>query len=324
MITAYAKENGRFTPINLSKGEMPPEGTAWIDLLNPENNERIFISTALGIDLPTVLEMQEIEASSRLYTEGKATYLTIDVLVGSDTPDPVLDVLLVAMTPNCLVTMRYCEPHAITTFANRIKNQPDLFASVDDGLLAFLDAITDRVADILEVLGRGVDNLSRQIFHRAHTAGQKEKQLQDILQGIGRAGDTTHKIRDSINGMARLITFLGPRVTPRLNTEQLIKFQALDRDVNSLGEHAQFVAQETSFLLDATLGQINIEQNNILKIMSVVMVAFTPPTFFASMWGMNFHNIPEYSWSKGYLLAWAVMLMSCVLPLMYFRRRGWL
>lgn len=124
--------------------------------------------------------------------------------------------------------------------------------------------------------------------------------------------------------MIRLVTFLGPQLTQRLNQEQLATFKAVETDARSLAEHAQVLAQETQFLLDATLGQINVEQNNIIKIFSVVMVAFTPPTFFASMWGMNFHNMPEYGWNWGYAAALGVMVVSAIIPLVYFRRRGWM
>lgn len=335
MITAYTREGNHVLPQTLEHGTMPPADTLWVDLLNPDDHERIFISTALGIDLPNVQEMQEIEASSRLYAEGDALYLTTDIMVGFDTPDPELGTLLAVLAGGKLVTVRYCEPRAISIFADRIKNQPALFTTADDGLLALLDAMTDRTADILETLGRQIDDLSRHIFRPTETQGVKstknnqqparrEKRLQEILMGIGRAGDTTHKIRDSINDMMRLVTFLGYRLCPRLNTEQLAKHRALEIDLRSLSEHAQFMAHETTFLLDATLGQINIEQNAIIKIFSIVSVVFLPPTLFASIWGMNFQHMPELSSPHGYAIAIGVILVSALMPLAFFKHKGWL
>ena len=317
---------------------MPPEGTVWIDLLHPDDHERQFISTALSIDLPDFYQMQEIEASSRLYTEGGAHYLTTDILVGFDTPDSALDTLLIVVTPRCLVTVRYCEPRSIKIFAARIQIESDLICSTADGLISLLDAITDRTADIIEILGDRTDVLSRQIFRRPvmietnknkaaeakTTPSKREHRLQEILSGIGLAGDSTHKVRDSINSLVRLTTFLGHRLVPGMNGEQTAKFRAVENDLRSLSEHAQFVAHETAFLLDATLGQINIEQNNIIKIFSLVMVAFTPPTFFASMWGMNFHNMPEYALDAGYPIALSIMAVSAIMPLIYFKKRGWM
>jgi magnesium transporter len=323
MIIAYTRTNDKISDQEFKVGQTLPENTIWLDLQTPSDDERNHIAKALGIELPTILEMQEIEASNRLYTDKKSIFLTIDILAGADTPNPTLDALLIAATPSCLVTMRNCQPKSVNTFATRIKQQPELFATIEDGLLAILDAITDRIADILEVLGKGADTLSQQIFRRGQTQPE-EKRLQEILLGIGRVGDTTHKVRDSISGISRLVAYLGPVLTPRLTTEQAAKFTALDRDVSSLREHTQFINEETTFLLDATLGQINIEQNNIIKILSIVMVAFTPPTFFASMWGMNFHNMPEYNWEYGYPMAWCVMIVSAIFPILYFKKRNWL
>jgi magnesium transporter len=340
MITVFTRDDGRIVSNPLEYGQIPSPYALWIDLQEPDDHERVFISTHLNIDLPNRLEMSEIEASSRLYAEGDAIYMTTDVLIGFDTIDPTVDVLLIAASPNCMVTVHYRTPKSIQIFANRLKIHPELFASVDDGLLAFLDTISDRTADILEALGRQLDTLSRQVFNRPPPpneklavangttkplrAKHKEAQLQAILQGIGNCGDLTHKVHSSINGVSRLLAFLGPRLTPRLSTQQVHTFHALELDVRSLDEHAQFITQETAFLLDAALGLINIEQNNIIKIMSVVMVAFTPPTFFASMWGMNFHDMPEYALSWGYPMALTVMIISAIIPVLYVRKRGWL
>ncbi len=323
MIVVYTRQGDVISDAPMLKGQALPANAIWFDLQSPDEGELNFVSQALNIHLPTIADMQAIEASSRLYTRNGTTYLTVDVLAGSDSPNPVLDALLIAVTSSCIVTVRSCEPKSVSTFANRIKEYPDLFVTVEDGLLAILDAITDRIADILEVLGKTADTLSVSIF-RSGRAMPEEKRLQEILQGIGRVGDTAHKIRDSISGITRLMAYLGPLLTPHLNAGQMAKYQALDRDVISLADHAQFVMQETSFLLDATLGQINIEQNNIIKILSVVMVAFTPPTFFASMWGMNFHNMPEYAFEWGYPMAWGVMIISALIPIFYFKKRGWL
>ncbi|HEU0118793.1 MAG TPA: magnesium transporter CorA family protein [Alphaproteobacteria bacterium] len=321
MITAYTRKNGKVASTEWSKGQPLPSDTIWVDLFKPEDGERDAISQLIGASLPTMAEMQEIETSSRFYVEGDALFMTIDVVAGAETPNPILDVLLIAQTPKCLVTTRYSELCSIATYTNRIKQQSDLFATSEDGLLTLLDAITDRIADILETLGRDVENLSQQIFKIR--SGKKEKRMQDILGGVGHAGSVTHKIRGSIEGMTRLLSFLAPRLSPRLNADQMAKLQAVKGDAAALSDHAQFVAQETSFLLDATLGQINVEQNNILKIMSVVMVAFTPPTFLASLWGMNFHDIPEYNWAWGYPMAWAVMIVTAIIPVIYFKKKGW-
>jgi len=323
MITCYHKKGTQIVEVVVAAGDSLPAKSLWIDLQQPTTEERNWIAQSLSINLSSPEDMQAIEASNRMHISGNATYLTVDLLVGSDTMQPALDVMMMVATPHSMITMRFCAPKSINTFAMRVKQQPELLVTAEDGVLSMLDAITDRIADLLESLGRDADKLSTQIFRRGKD-GVKEKQLQDILENLGMVGDTTHKIRESISGLARLMTFLGHRKSLPLTKDQIIKFDALKEDIASLAEHAQFILQETTFLLDATLGQINIEQNNIIKFMSFVMVVFTPPTFFASMWGMNFHNMPEYAFAYGYPMAWCIMILSALIPVLYFARKKWL
>jgi magnesium transporter len=346
MITAYFRANGQIQDVRLSAAETLPANVCWVDLLTPDENERAAVSKALGIDLPTLSEMEEIEASSRLYVENNAVYLTTAVLIGAETPNPGVGDLTIVLAPHCMVTVRFAEPRSVDVFAHRIRKQPDLIASVDDGLLNLLDAIVDRTADILELIGKHVDDLSRKVFHPTGSHSVMEEQtsnkprlrrrkadrehpqhaerLTEILRGIGQSGDMVHRVRDCLSGLIRLTAFLGPIVNSRLQGEQLTRFKTLDRDLRSLSDHAQFLAHEAGFLLDATLGQINIEQNNIIKIFSVTAVGFLPPTLLASVWGMNFQNMPELNEPWGYWLAWIMIIISAIIPFIYFKRRGWL
>jgi magnesium transporter len=345
MITAYYRHEGQILDSKIAMGMPMPASTLWVDLLNPDENERAAVSKTLGLDLPTSSEMEEIEASSRLYVEGQAVYLTTDILVGTDTPSPSIDELTIVLAPQALVTIRFCEPRAIDIFAARIKRHPDLCATLDDTVLSLLDAVVDRTADVLEVIGRHVDDVSAHVF-RVHDDGHEvssvmplgrrrtdrhkktkpkhTEKLNDILRGIGMAGDMTHKVRDALSGMIRLVAFLGPIMTVRLTSEQLTRFKTLDRDLRSLVDFSQFLSHESSFLLEATLGQINIEQNNIIKIFSVVAVGFLPPTLVASIWGMNFRYMPELDAAWGYPLALFVIVLSAIIPIVYFKHRGWL
>ena len=155
-------------------------------------------------------------------------------------------------------------------------------------------------------------------------AARKPDALREVMRDIGRVGDLTNKVRDSLAGLDRLATYLATLSTGRLNKEQKALLKSLNRDLRSLAEHAGYLSQQTNFLLDATLGVINIEQNAIIKIFSVVAVVFLPPTLIASIYGMNFDFMPELDKSWGYPLALFLMVVSAILPLLYFRRRGWL
>lgn len=307
-----------------------PAGLVWVDLNSPSEAERQFVSQQLKIDLPTPSEMEEIEASSRLYTEHGVMYLTTMVMSGSETPMPIETELTIVQAPQCLVTMRFAETRSLETFAYRIKRDPNLMTTPDEALISLLDAIIDRMADILELIGRHVDDVSRQVFmrHEAEKGKVKRKArargLHDILSDIGRSGDMVHRVRDCLSNLLRLVAFISPIVTPRLHGEQLTYFRTLDRDLRSLSDHSQFLAHEASFLLEATLGQINIEQNEIIKIFTVASVAFLPPTMLASIWGMNFVHMPELQTPWGYWLALAIIFISGIIPIALFRRKGWI
>ncbi|MDQ2102699.1 magnesium transporter CorA family protein [Azospirillum isscasi] len=330
MITVHARVGGRVVEQPLALGDPLPPNTVWIDLLRPDEAERAHVGAVTGCDLPTREEMKEIEASSQLYTEGEAVYLTSSVIARADTPNPEQGEITFVLTPRHMITVRFTEPRSVATFAARTGRQPELLASAEDALLGILDAVIDRVADVLELIGARIDGLSSRIFTDSldakgfGRAAKKPDELQDVLRGIGRAGDLTHKVRDSLAGLDRLVAFLSSVAAGRLTKEQKAALKTLTRDLRSLNEHAGFLAHEANFLLDATLGLINIEQNAIIKIFSVVSVALMPPTLIASAYGMNFHNMPELDWDFGYPMAIVLMVLSAVVPLWYFRRRGWL
>ena len=330
MITVHARVGGRVVEQPLALGDPLPPNTVWIDLLRPDEAERAHVGAATGCDLPTREEMKEIEAPSQLYTEGEAVYLTASVIARADSPMPEQGEITFVLTPRHMITVRFTEPRSVATFAARTGRQPELLASAEDALLGILDAVIDRVADVLELIGARIDGLSSRIFTDSldakgfGRAAKKPDELQDVLRGIGRAGDLTHKVRDSLAGLDRLVAFLTSVAAGRLTKEQKAALKTLTRDLRSLNEHAGFLAHEANFLLDATLGLINIEQNAIIKIFSVVSVALMPPTLIASAYGMNFHNMPELNWEFGYPMAIVLMVLSAVVPLWYFRRRGWL
>ncbi|UEM20706.1 magnesium transporter CorA family protein [Skermanella mucosa] len=329
MITAYGHTEAGVFKEPLETGAALPDGAVWIDLLHPTEEERGVIARLLGIDLPTHEEMMEIEVSSRLYVENGSAYMTTPVITRADTEHPGLGVLTFILTPGHLVTVRYVEPKSVDTFAVRLQRQPELIAGPESALLGMLDAVVDRAADVLELIGGRVDGISRRVFDdplpaKSRDRARKPDSLREVMRDIGRIGDVTNKVRDSLAGLDRLVAYLATVSAGRLDKEQKALLKSLNRDLRSLGEHAGYLSHQTNFLLDATLGVINIEQNGIIKIFSVVAVVFLPPTLIASIYGMNFQFMPELDESWGYPLALLLMVVSAILPLVYFRRKGWL
>lgn len=328
MITAYLPQGGQLQRIELTPTSTLPEGVVWIDLLEPSQAEEKAIETLLGMELPTREEMQEIEISSRLYREGDASFMTANVLYHAETPQPQTTAVTFMRTPRATVTLRYADPQSFRQFVARAQRQPALLASPDSVLVGILDAIIDRAADVLEIGSRDLDTISRDIFGYGRKPGElpdDESDLEDVVRKLGHIEDLNSRIRDSLLSLTRLIAFLTLTMAEQRGTkESRTWLKTLARDVQSLNEQATFLAHKGNFLLDATLGLINIQQTKIIKIFSVAATVFLPPTLIASIYGMNFQHMPELTWSFGYPMAILLMIASAILPYWWFRRKGWL
>jgi magnesium transporter len=312
--------------------EVLPRSAVWVDLCNPSSSEITAVERAYRMEIPTREEMGEIEASSRLYIENGALVMNAPILHRATAEIPESGVVTFILLADTLVTVRFIDPMSFSAFARRAERNPSLAPSAQAVLLGLLESITDRLADVLEVAQADMEQVSRDIFgKRAQALGtdarsrevkRKSPDLQDLLRRIGRVGDLATKARDSLLGLSRIALFLTAQADLKKDTKARIK--TLSRDIGSITDHANFLAGKVNFLLDATLGLINIEQNAIIKIFTVAAVAFLPPTLIASIYGMNFEFMPELHWRHGYLFAIALMVLSAILPMWYFRRRGWL
>ena len=294
----------------------------WIDLVEPTQEEEALVEQILGHGVPTREEMAEIEISSRLYFENGVAFMTAILPAQADGDEPQMAPVSFVLAHSRLVTIRYHEPRAFNSFPPRAERTAMHLPDAKTILIALLEAIVDRLADILERVAHEIDGVSRATFRRH---GKASQDIRSLLEEIGRKGDLTSNIRDSLLTLERLVGFLG--IVPaqrRAPKEMRERVKTLSRDVRSLLDHSGFMAQKVTFLLDATLGMINIEQNAIIKIFSVAAVIFLPPTLVASIYGMNFEHMPELDWLLGYPFAIALMILSAILPYLFFKRRGWL
>jgi magnesium transporter len=323
MIRGYISQAGRLQATEGAAGDL--ETSVWIDLLSPAREEEQALESRLGIDIPTREEMEEIEISSRLYQEDGTAFMTAILPAQSDTDEPTMAPVTFILAPNRLVTVRYHEPRAFQSFPLRAGKVNLGCSDAETTLVALLETIIDRLADILERAGHEIDAVSQSIFQRGNSRSLASRDFQALLETVGRKGDLTSKIRESLVSMERVIAFLGQVAAQRKSNEDIrTRIGTLARDAGSLNDHVNFLSQKVTFLLDATLGMISIEQNAIIKIFTVAAVAFLPPTLIASVYGMNFAHMPELSWDFGYPLALGLMVISAVLPHFYFKRRGWL
>jgi len=300
----------------------------WYDLVSPSAAEDRFVETCLGISLPTREEAQEIEISSRLYSEDGAEFLTVTLVSGLDTEAPAKTPVTFVLKGDRLVTVRYTEPRPFAAVYSRLQRSPSAtYANGELVMLSLVEAIIDRLADALENAGSEIDHISREVFRdRAATPTRQTRNLQGLIERIGRRGDLLTMARESLVSIARLATYhqtleIEGRKHPK---DVKARIKIIQRDVTSLSDHAAFLSTKINFMLDATLGLINLEQNQIIKIFSVAAVVFLPPTLVASIYGMNFDQMPELKWALGYPWALGLMVLSAILPFLYFKRRGWL
>ena len=302
-----------------------PEGTVWFDLVTPAPGEDKLVEGALGIAIPTREEMQEIEVSSRLYTENGARYMTATLMCQSETATPKTTPVTFILAGRKLVTVRYDEPRPFTLISNKLARTCSPAVSGETILTDLLDAVIDRAADILEKAGAEIDRVSHDIFEPEGRRVDRTITYRYILKTIGRKGDLTSKVRESLVSIGRLVLFLANEADAlKWPKEMRAQIKSMQRDVASLSDHATYLANKVTFLLDAMLGVMSVEQNNIIKIFSIAAVVLLPPTLVATIYGMNFKHMPELEWTYGYPLALVLMVLAAVLPYYFFKWKRWL
>lgn len=296
-----------------------PDDAAWIDLNNPTREEELAAEKVLGVLLPTREEMAEIEVSSRLYQEDGGTFMTAFVLIGSDEEVPTLEPVTFVLSKGKLVTVRYVEPKAFRAYTAQAVRDPEFCLSGVGAFLGLLDAIVDRIADILEKTSAEVEEISTDIFTPSRTGGFKP-----ILRRLGRSQSIAAKARSSLVSLARLVSFAALSDEIASGKEQRERLRTLQRDVQSLTDHSAYLTENVTFLLDSATGLINTDQNEIMKVFSVWAVVLMPPTLIGSIYGMNFDHMPELRSVYGYPLALLAMVAAMAVPLWWFKRKGWL
>ena len=346
MIRAYVPEEARIREITVEADALPANAV-WIDVINPSRAEELAVERLCAIEMPTREEMREIEVSSRLYSEDGADFMTASVAFGLDSGRPSFAPVTFILAGQRLITLRYSEPKSFAVFAAKLCREASQAAPArsearagdksGDGngklptaemiLIGLLETVVDRVADILESISADLDGIGDDIFSSSdRKKPTKTGEFKKLLRRIGAVGDLTSRIRESLATLDRLLPFLQLALDGRkaVGREAKPRVKAMARDVHSLNDFVSFLSNKTVFLLDTTVGMISIEQAGIIKIFSVAAVAFLPPTLIASVYGMNFEHMPELSWPYGYPFAITLMIVSAVVPMIFFRIKNWL
>jgi magnesium transporter len=306
------------------------EHAVWIDLVDGTPEERKYLEQRTGLYIPTFEDLQEIETSSRLYVEDNAVYMSTPLLTQSDINRARTTPVGFVLNKNWLITVRFADLKAFKTTRDKLC-RVDAAVVTPGGIIAtLLDSQVDRLADVLERVGADLDAVSKEIFridsdHTPRRPAVEDAGLRAKLKAIGQAGDLVSKIRECLLGINRICPYLTANAAPEVLADDIRQhIETLTKDVTSLNDYDAFLSNKVQFLLDATLGLINIEQNNIIKVLTIVSVVGVPPTLVASMYGMNFKNMPELSWDWGYPYGLCLIALSAIGPLVWFKFRGWL
>jgi magnesium transporter len=303
-----------------------PEDATWIDLEEPTRAEEQLVEKSLKVDVPTREELVEIEPSSRLFERNGTLYMTMSALFGVEEGNPSSEPIGFVLSGNRLVTVRYVTPKPLRAFTAHARAEPELVRDAMTVLYRLLDAIIDRLADELEELGVEIERISAHIFQRNEESRRIPAQrLTALLTRIGRNQSLLARIRETAVSTSRLISFLhGSTRLTQDEREHREHVASLAADTASLIDHSAFLANNLTFLMDASLGLISIEQNAAMKLFSWAALVFLPPTLIAGIYGMNFQHMPELDWLYGYPMALTLIVLSAVLPLWILKSRGWI
>jgi len=331
MLRAYKCGDNRLVEIDVKTRAADAPHAVWFDLLKPAPEDFAFVVRETGLSLPEEADVVEIENSSRLSVDGDV--LTVTMPIVTRTPEGLrASACGFVLAPDRLVTIRFATGPVFDNFPG----QPHEVGKSEAAHSAFifvglLESIVDKHADALENLRTELDALSHRIFHNGHgkaggRGGRKrneEMALRAIVTTLGKAYDTLSFLRDSQLGIGRIAPYVSTSAAwlPKPVDKRL---KTLSADIASLNEFSTHLSDKVQFLLDATLGLINIVQSTLMKVFTIVSFIGIPPTLIAGIYGMNFVNIPELHWTYGYPYAWAAMILSAVLPLGWFRLKSWI
>lgn len=325
MITVFYRSDNSVLSAVVPAIDPLPKDALWIDICNPTAEEEKSVEAQLNIEIPTREEIWQNQVLNRFYQENGIRYMTAAIITKVDSPHPQTSAITFIVAPTYLLTIRYISPTSFQYFSQRLLRSPQKFPTGSHVMEGLLEEIITRVAYNSEIVVNALDSLSHDIFSMdaldAHRKNPSQM-MKDILKRLGSSADLNSKINESLHSLNRLINYF--KQQQGHPADVVADIEVLVTDVVALIKQTQFLSDKITFQLDATLGMINVEQNLIIKIFSVVAVFFLPPTMVSSIYGMNFHHMPELDWLMGYPMALTIMLICALIPFIYFRKKGWL
>ena len=318
MLTAHS------TSSPVEQGSAAPMA-AWIDLVHPTSEERASVEGTYGLKLPSREELSGVELSSRISVKNGILFLSMPTVSHMSGLDQAPSPLGFVLSKSVLITIRFAQLHAFDTVAEKCSQDHGSFTSVE-AFAALVDEMVDLSADLIERIAVDLDGVSRAVFSklgRQNHVTQSNDELRGVLIGVGNAGEHLSRIRDSVLGLQRIVPFVAGTEQDWIPANIRVRLRATQGDLTSLAEYETHLSDKVQFLLDAVLGFINTKQNDIFQVLTVISIVGIPPTLVASIYGMNFKNMPELGWEWGYPYAMLVIVLSAILPILWFKWRRW-
>lgn len=327
MLTIYSHEDGKIVDRVWEPGEFIPAEAVWIDAESPTPDENTLLCSVAGIDIACTDETNKAHALGRMYREDGVCYMGVSVISKATGPYPETQTVTFIITERLLLSIRTVVPTSFVKFAGRLKAQPRHFVTGAEVLEGLLEEMVLRVSHNADLVGVELDDLSHEIFDpyslvERNSNKNTTDRMKDVVRRLGAVADLNSKISESLYSFAKMVAFF--KDSQGDNQYMVRKLDVLAGDVKELLLQNGFLADKIVFQLDATLGMINVEQNKIMKIISVFTVMIMPPTLIGGIYGMNFRFMPELDVVWGYPVALVTMLLCATGPYFYFRRKGWL
>lgn len=325
MITITYRQDNHSVTRDWKDGDTLPDGLFWMDMVSPTAEEHLAIEKLLTIEIPSKTEVWKNNVLNRLYVEEDIAYMTAALISKADSPYPRTSAVTFILGKRFFLTVHDILPTSFKNFLTRLQRPHEKFPTSAYLLTGLFEEIINRVAFNSELVVSSLDEVSHDVFG-VNVLDKRVKKgsehLKSAIKKLGAAADLNSQISESLHSINRLLVFLKQVAAQESTTTAAIDL--LIADTHALTAQCAFLSDKITFLLDATLGLINVEQNVIIKIFSVVAVFFMPPTLVSSIYGMNFHHMPELDWIGGYPMAIFIMILCAVIPYIYFRKKGWL
>lgn len=319
MIVAYCPSVNGLDRIEVANHAPVPATAVWIDLVRPTADEQAAAEKLMGAKIPTRQEIISIETSERLYLEPGAVVMTALLPIAAKIPDPVLSSVTFIASAKRLVTVHYGDPGSLAFLSKKLQADATVAHRGPAVLCALLDIIVGRCADEMENASARYDELALKVFGDGLNT-RKTSSYKISIQQMGQVGLKVARMHDVCASLARLVLFMTTHAKRlQLDEDQIGECKMFSRDIHSIKEYGDALDNKLNFLLDATVGLVTLEQNQISKIFTVLGVIFLPPTLIASVYGMNFANMPELNWDQGFLFSIGLMVLSVAFTFITFR-----